>query len=80
MTAVDAGVSLDSVVPNTFENRKWSTGVKMMEMMPVVCADALVEFHKQKLNVKNFDLIMIEMFGNECFYSIIEEVRWVNSV
>ena len=74
VTRVEAGVSLDKIMPNTFESRNGQTTLTLLHEMPVLCAESLVEFHKQKLDVKNFDLVMIEMFANECFYSIMREV------
>ena len=75
ITVVESRISKDLLFPNTFESRVWGSGMKMLYSFPLTCAEALTEFHRLKLDVKNYDLLMIEMFSNECFYDIIDEVR-----
>ena len=75
ITVVESRISNDLLFPNTFELGVWGTGMKMLHSLPFACAEALTEFHRLKLDVKNYDLLMIEMNSNECFYDIIDEVR-----
>ena len=47
----------------------------MMGSMPTLCVEALVQFQRLGLRMKDYDLVMLQMVACECFYSIIDEVR-----
>ncbi|KAF2367395.1 UDP-glucuronosyl/UDP-glucosyltransferase [Trinorchestia longiramus] len=74
VTEINVNFDLEEVVPNTFENGLWKTGLIMFQRSPKNCAEVMGRNEVRDLNFEEYDLILISVFLSDCFFSRLENI------